>query len=265
MTSAPLSSDQASDSLAQPYQLYYWPFLPGRGEFVRLVLEQAGVAYDDVARRSKQDGGGPSAVVEQLRVAGPGLRVLAPPVLVHGEVRLAQMPNICAYLGERHGLAPVEPAGRAEAMQLQLTITDLVAEAHDTHHPVAKGAYYEDQKPEALRYARGFVDQRIGKFLRYFEAVLQANAGGGGRCLIGDALSYVDLSMNQLLRGLDYAFPRAFASVTATTPGLLALRDHVDALPNIAAYRASTRCLPFNESGIFRRYPELDLEPATTG
>ncbi|KIG17167.1 Glutathione S-transferase [Enhygromyxa salina] len=240
-----------------PYQLYYWPFLPGRGEFVRLVLEQAGVPYDDVARRPKQDGGGPSAVLEQLRAPGPGLLPLAPPVLVHGELRLAQMPNICAYLGERHGLAPLEQPQRAQALQLQLTIADLVAEAHDTHHPVAKGDYYEDQKVEALRYARGFVDQRIGKFLRYFEAALQAN---GGEYLCGDSLSYVDLSMNQLLRGLEYAFARAFVSVSASCPGLVALRDRVDALPNIAAYRASERCLPFNEDGIFRHYPELDLD-----
>lgn len=246
-----------------PCQLYYWPMLPGRGEFVRLVLEQADASYDDVARRPKQEGGGPAAVVEQLRAAGPGLRPLAPPVLVHGELRLAQMPNICAYLGERHGLAPSEPTRRAEAMQLQLTIADLVAEAHDTHHPVAKAACYEDQRQEALRYARGFVDHRIGKFLRYFEAVLQANVAGGGRRLVGESLSYVDLSMNQLLRGLDHAFPRAFASVTATCPGLLTLRDQVDALPKIAAYRASSRCLPFNDNGIFRRYPELDLEPPT--
>lgn len=249
-------------SESAPYQFYYWPALPGRGEFVRLVLEQAGVAYDDVGRRSEQAGGGPAAIVKQLRAPGPGLRPLAPPVLIHGDLRLAQMPNICAYLGERHGLAPAGPRQRAEAMQLQLTIADLVAEAHDTHHPVDKAAYYEDQQPEALRYARGFVDHRMGKFLGYFESVLQANVAGAGRYLIGDTLSYVDLSMNQLLRGLNYAFPRAFARVAATSPGLLALRDRIDALPDIAAYRASERCLAFNEHGIFRRYPELDPEPA---
>ena len=145
-------------------------------------------------------------------------------------------------------------------MQLQLTIADLVDEAHDTHHQVGKGDYYEDQKVEAKRYAGQFVGQRMPKFLRYFEAVLQGNAQGQGRHLLGGALTYVDLSMDQLLRGLEYAFPRAFAKIVPEIPGLIALREHVDGLPRVAAYRASSRCIPFNETGIFRRYPELDLE-----
>jgi glutathione S-transferase len=243
------------------YALYYWPFLPGRGEFVRLILEQAKVPYDDVARRPKEEGGGPAAIMRILSADGPGLRPLAPPVLVHGDVRLTQMPNICAYLAARHGLAPSDELGRAQAMQLQLTLADVIAEAHDTHHPVGKNLYYEDQKPEALRYARGFVDQRMPKYLRYFEAVLQGNQAAPGDYLIGETLSYVDLTMNQVLRGLAYAFPTAFAHWSREVPGLLALRDRVDALPNIAAYRASPRCLPFGEHGIFRFYPELDLAP----
>lgn len=242
-----------------PYALYYWPSLPGRGEFVRLVLEQAGVAYDDVARRPESEGGGVPALLAQLRGKDPDLRPLAPPVLVHGRLRLAQMPNLCAWLAARHGLVPEGDDVRAEAMQLQLTIADLVNETHDTHHPVGKGDYYEDQKPEAKRYAAQFVSQRLPKFLRYFESVLQANAQGQGRHLLGGSLTYVDLSMDQLLRGLEYAFPRAFAKLVPEIPGLIALRDHVDALPRIAEYRASPRCIPFNESGIFRRYPELDL------
>lgn len=248
--------------MSETYTLYYWPGLPGRGEFVRLILEQAGVPYDDVARRPKDEGGGPGAIMQILSAPGPGLRPLAPPVLVHGDVRLAQMPNVCAYLGARHGLAPTGEVERFEAMQLQLTLADLISEAHDTHHPVSTGLYYEDQKPEAVRAARSFVDQRMPKFLRYFEAVLQANQKAPGRHLIGGELSYVDLSMDQVLRGLDYAFPRAFAHWSTEIPGLLALRDRVDALPNIAAYRKSPRCLPFNEHGLFRRYPELDLVPA---
>ena len=243
-----------------PYALYYWPGLPGRGEFVRLVLEQAGAAYDDVARRPAAEGGGVPALMAQLRATEPGLRPLAPPVLVHGRLRLAQMPNICAFLGARHGLVPDDESARAEAMQLMLTIADLVVEAHDTHHPVGKGDYYEDQKVEAKRYTVQFVAERLPKFLRYFESVLQANAQGQGRHLLGGSLTYVDLAMDQLLRGLAYAFPRAFARLEPELPGLLALREHVDALPRIAEYRKSPRCIPFNESGIFRRYPELDLE-----
>lgn len=242
-----------------PYSLYYWPGLPGRGEFVRLVLEQAGVAYDDVARRPAAEGGGVPAIMAQLRGTGPGLRPLAPPILVHGRLRLAQMPNICAFLAARHGLVPDDEPAKAEAMQLMLTISDLVVETHDTHHPVGKGDYYEDQKPEAKRYAAQFVEQRLPKFLRYFESVLLANPHGQGRHLLGSSLTHVDLAMDQLLRGLEYAFPRAFAKLEPEIPGLLALRDHVDALPRIAEYRASPRCIPWSESGIFRRYPELDL------
>jgi glutathione S-transferase len=242
-----------------PYSLYYWPSLPGRGELVRLVLEQAGAPYDDVARRPEAEGGGVPAILAQLRGTGPGLRPLAPPVLVHGQLRLAQMPSICAWLAARHGLVSDDEAVRAEALQLQLTIADLVNEAHDTHHPVAVGDYYEDQKPEAKRYAAQFVAQRLPKFLRYFESVLQANPHGQGRHLLGESLTYVDLSMDQVLRGLAYAFPRAFERLAPEIPGLLALQEHVDALPRIAAYRASPRCIPFNETGIFRCYPELDL------
>lgn len=245
--------------ISQPvYALYYWPDLPGRGEFVRLVLEQAGVDYDDVARAPEERGGGVGAIMRQLG-EGHGLRPFAPPILVYGDLRLAQMPNICAWLAARHGLVPAHENARAEAMQLQLTIADLVNETHDTHHPVGTSWYYEDQKPEALRYAEQFVTLRLPKFLRYFEAVVQANSSGHGRHLLGDSLAYVDLSMNQVLRGLAYAFPRAFARIEGELPGLVALREHVDALPNIAAYRASDRCLPFNESGIFRHYPELDM------
>lgn len=243
-----------------PYQLYYWPVLPGRGEFVRLVLEQAGAAYEDVARKPAEQGGGAKVVMAQLKAEGPGLRPLAPPILVEGELRLAQMPNICAYLGAKHGLAPSDPRGAAEAMQLQLTAADFIAEIHDTHHPIGKSKYYEEQKQEALLYSQAFVDLRLPKFLGYFELVLQQN---GGQALVGDALSYVDLTLAQILRGLEYAFPKALAHYRETIPGLAALRERVDALPAIAAYRASPRCIEFCEHGIFRAYPELDLEPAS--
>lgn len=247
----------------QPYRLYYWPGLPGRGEFVRLVLEQAGAEYEDVARRPAEEGGGVPAVVAAIRGEQGGMRPFAPPILVDGELVLAQAPNICAYLAARHGLVPKDEPSRALAMQVALTIADLVAEAHDTHHPVATSKYYADQVDEAKSAAREFVEQRMPKFLRYFEAVLTAS-GDGPRdpYLVGQQLSYVDLSMNQVLRGLEYAFPRGFAHYASEIPRLLALREAVDALPAIAAYRSSPRCLPFNEDGIFRRYAELDHVPA---
>lgn len=243
------------------YRLYYWAALPGRGEFVRLVFEQAGVPYVDVGRLPEADGGGSRAVVAQMRSAEPAPAPLAPPILVHGDVRIGQTANICDYVAGRHGLAPTEPGPRAQALSLALTLADLVAEAHDTHHPVGAGAYYEDQKTEALRHTAQFVSSRMPKFLRYFEGVLQANPVGQGRHLMGSGLTYVDLMADQVLRGLAFAFPRAFAAHAPQIPGLVALRDHVDALPAIAAYRASDRYLDFNDDGIFRAYPELDLAP----
>jgi glutathione S-transferase len=233
-----------------PYALYYWPSIPGRGEYVRLVLEQAGAAYVDVARRE-----GNGAVLAAVRGDLGGVPALAPPVLKDGELVIAQTANICAYLGIRHGLAPADDGGRAIALQLQLTIADLAAEAHDTHHPVGTGLYYEDQREEAKRAADSFRRQRIPKFLGYFERVLGAS---GGPWLLGEALTFPDLSLAHTVEGLRYAFPRAMSSFEDDIPGVVALAASVAALPRIAAYRASDRCLPFNENGLFRRYPELD-------
>ncbi len=242
--------------MSNPYQLYYWPMLPGRGEFVRLVLEQAGVPYDDVARLPESEGGGMQALMPFIRGEAPGQPAYAPPILVHGDVVLAQTAAICAYLGERHELAPKNHAGKMHALQLQLTIADVVDEAHDTHHPVSVALYYEDQKEAAKEASKHFLDERLPRFLPYFERVLEHD---GGPWLLGDALSYADLSLFQLLEGLAYAFPRGFAKVTESTPGLVALRARVASLPRIAAYLGSERRLPFNEHGVFRQYPELDL------
>jgi glutathione S-transferase len=233
----------------KPYQLYYWPGIPGRGEFVRLVLEDAAAPYVDVARTP--GGGGVEAILRLLSSTGADLP-FAPPVLRDGKLLIAQTALVCRYLGERHGLVPKTAAARLRAEQLQLTIADLVSEAHDTHHPVGSGQYYEDQKPEALRAAKAFRDQRLPKFLGYFEKITKRGF------LVGGRHSYVDLSMFQLLEGLDYAFPRAFERVTKKCPQLLALRERVRARPRIAAYLRSDRHLPFNEQGIFRRYSELD-------
>jgi glutathione S-transferase len=183
----------------------------------------------------------------------------APPVLKHGPLVIAQVANILHYLAPRIGLAPSGEAAQHHALQLQLTIVDLVAEVHDTHHPVSTALYYEDQKPEARRRSASFVSQRLPKFLGYFERALARN--GEGTQLLGDALSYVDLSLFQVVEGLRYAFPRAMALAEPTAPKVVALRDRVAERPRLAAYLASPRRLAFNESGIFRRYPELDLVP----
>ena len=240
---------------AAPYELYYWPNIPGRGEFVRLVLEEAGAAYRDVGRLSKKQGGGVEAVVQFWAGKNAGHPVFAPPVLKHGKLVVAQTAAICHYLGERHGLAPGGAAGALHALELQLTIADLVAEVHDTHHPISSALYYEDQKPAAKRRAANFVKERLPRFLGYFERVI---GEAGGDWLVAAGFSHADLSLFQALEGLDYAFPRAFAKASQATPRVLALRERVRARPRIAAYLKSKRRMPFNQEGIFRRYPELD-------
>ena len=243
------------------YELYYWPQIQGRGEFVRLLLEDAGADYVDVARLPPSRGGGGQAISRLLEGNGPGLTPFAPPILKIGEVVIAQTANILAFLAPRHQLIAADEVRRAEANQLQLTIADAVAEAHETHHPISAALYYEDQKREARARAAHFVKERMPKFLGYFEDVLARNREGGGQFLVGAAHSYVDLSTFQLVSGLEYAFPNAFARLSPRIPGLLALRERVRARPRIAAYLASDRRLPFNQWGIFRHYPELDPQP----
>jgi glutathione S-transferase len=242
-----------------PYELYYWPMIQGRGEFVRLALEDGGAPYVDVARLPEDQGGGVPGLMKVMREAG-GLEPFAPPFLKLGELVISQTANILAYLGPRLALVPEDEPSRVKALQLQLTIADVVHEAHNAHHPVGVGLYYEDQKPEAKRCATSFVGERVPKFLEYFERVLQKS---WGEYFVGHRISYVDLSMFQLLAGLDYAYPRAMARMAPRIGSLLALRDRVAARPRVAAYLASPRRIPFNEHGIFRRYQELDVEPVS--
>ncbi|GEP01088.1 glutathione S-transferase [Methylobacterium haplocladii] len=239
-----------------PYELHYWPMIQGRGEFVRLALEQAGADYVDVARLPHEDGGGIDAMMERLD-AEPVRAPFAPPFLKDGDLVIGQTANILLYLGPRLGLVGASEADRIWTHQIQLTIADMVTEAHDTHHPVANGLYYEEQKPEALRRAAEFRENRLPKFLGWFERVLARNPAGP-RHLVGDALSTADLSLFQLVDGLRYAFPTATARALEATPRVAALVQTVGRLPRVAAYLASERRLAFSENGVFRRYAELD-------
>lgn len=239
------------------YELYYWPTIQGRGEFIRLALEQAGADYVDIARRSERSGRGMPALLHFLENEALARPPFAPPYLKAGELVIGQTANILLYLGSRLDLAPDDEAGRLWAHQLQLTIADLLTEIHDTHHPIGSDLYYREQKPEALRRAADFTASRLPKFLGYFERVLQRNGHGVGYA-VGNALSYVDLSLFQIMAGLRYAFPRVMRRVEPEYPGLVALHERVANTPRIAAYLASRRRLPFNQEGIFRHYRELD-------
>jgi glutathione S-transferase len=242
----------------ETYELYYWPSIQGRGEFVRLAMEAAGAPYVDVARRPAEEGGGVKALTAMLASVSGGGPFFAPPILRHRGVTLSQTAAILQYLGPRLGLVPEDEASRLQANHLQLTIADFVLEAHDVHHPIASSLYYHEQKPEAARRAELFTKNRIPKYLGYFERVLEQNAASGGRHAVGTELSYVDLSLFQILAGLGYAFPRALSRAAGALPRLAALRERVAATPAVAAYLASPRRVAFNEHGIFRHYPELD-------
>jgi len=233
------------------YQLYYWPTIQGRGEYVRLALEEAGAAYTDVAR----SGNGMASMMKMMG-AGKGAPPFAPPFLKAGQLVISHTANILLYLGSRHGLAPKAEAGKLTVHALQLTITDFVLEVHDTHHPLGPSLYYEEQKAPAKKRTEEFWKDRVPKYLGYFEDLLRANGGG---YVTGRRTTYVDLSLFQIVAGLRYAFPRRMKAFEQEIPGLVELHDRVAARPNIKAYLASDRRIEFNEDGIFRRYKGLDL------
>lgn len=233
------------------YELYYWPQIQGRGEFVRLALEDAGADYVDVARNP----GGEDKMMRLMQSPATKAVPFAPPFLKAGRLMIGQTANILLYLGDHCGLAPKAEAGRLWVHQLQLTIADLVVEIHDTHHPIGAGLYYEEQKPEAARRAEEFCTHRAPKFFHYFEQVLAAS---GGPYLTGRRATYADLSLFQIVEGMRYAFPRLSKRLARKHSRMIDLHDRIAARPRIAAYLKSERRIPFNQMGIFRAYEELD-------
>lgn len=239
------------------YELYYWDGIPGRGEFVRLVLEEAGADYREMGKGDA----GTRTIMDHLGDNAAPYSPFAPPFIKDGDLIVSHVANILDYLGPKHGLAPKGEQERIFARGLQLTLTDFVAEAHDTHHPLGIDDYYEDQKPEAKRRSQAFIENRIPKFLGYFERVIGNNPAEGG-FVVGSGLTTVDLTLFHVVEGLRYAFPRATSDFGKRFPNVTALHEAVASRPNIAAYLASDRRLDFNQSDVFRHYPELDQDPA---
>lgn len=235
--------------MSDTYELYYWPVLPGRGEVIRMLLEDAGAAYRDVGREE-----GIQAVLAARKGELGGARPFAPPVLKHGDLVLSQSSVIARYIAERHGLAPADETGRLLAEQHFLGWSDLMVETHDTHHPIALGLHYEDQREAAKLRSKHFLAGRLGTWLRHFEHVV-SQAGG---VHVGADVTYPDLMARFVLRGIEYAFPTAFATQREHIPSLMTLMERVEARPKLAAYLASERAMDFNEHGIFRHYPELE-------
>jgi len=233
------------------YELYYWPGIQGRGEYVRLALEDSGADYADVARSDRG-----MAAMMKMMAARSGTPPFAPPFLKAGQLVIGHTANILLYLGSRHGLAPKSEAGRLSVHQLQLTVTDLVLEIHDTHHPLGPSLYYEDQRGPAKRRTEEFWKERVPKYLGYFELLVKNN---GGSYLTGRRVTYADLSLFQIVEGLRYAFPNRMKAFEREIPGLVDLHDRVAIRPNIKAYLLSDRRIAFNEDGIFRHYKALDI------
>jgi glutathione S-transferase len=231
------------------YELYYWPGIQGRGEYVRLALEDASADYADIARQR-----GMGAMMKMMGASGTP--PFAPPFLKAGKLVIGQTANILLYLGSRHGLAPKAEAGRLWVHQLQLTIADFVLEVHDTHHPLGSSLYYEDQRGPAKKRSAEFWKERVPKYLGYFEQLLESSAGAW---VTGRRVTYVDLSLFQIVEGLRYAFPKNMKAFERKIPGLVDLHDRIAVRPNIKSYLASDRRIAFNEEGIFRRYRELDV------
>jgi len=225
------------------FELYYWPSIQGRGEFIRLALEDAGAEYVDVARRPK----GMQAMMRLMEKRALKTPPFAPPFLRAGELVIAQTALILHWLAPRLGLAPKSEAARLWLHQQQLTISDWLVEVHDTHHPIGGGLYYEDQKGESLRRAADFRQNRLRKFMDYFERLDRARN-----------ITYVELSLFQMIEGLRYAFPRTMAALEPQYPSLIDLHERVAARPRLALYLRSKRRIAFNQQGIFRAYPELD-------
>lgn len=239
------------------YEFFYWPEIQGRGEFVRLALEDAGADYIDVARGLESEGRGVPAMLSVMRGEGTPHIPFAPPFLRDGSIIVGQTAAILHYLGGRIGLAPTDEDGRLWTHQIQLTITDIVAEVYNSHHPIDEDKWFHEQKDEAIARAAVFRKDRMPKFLGWFERILKANPAGANH-LVGSSTTYADLSLFQLVEGLRFAFPFASERELGTLPRVMALHEAVAKRARLKAYLASERRVPFVETGIFRQYPELD-------
>ncbi|MXO64197.1 glutathione S-transferase [Altericroceibacterium endophyticum] len=234
------------------YDFWYWPTLPGRGDFIRYPLEAAQIPYTDCARDAED---GFAAVAEHLE-AKQGCHAFAVPLLETGSESIAQTANILLFLNQEHGLGPSDAAGMRYLNQLQCDIADITEEVHAVHHPISTAFYYEDQRDAAIQSAEKFREQRIPKYLAHFERI--ANAHDGDWLLEGDSWSTGDTSIAYLLDGLHFMFPLRMAALQSDYPTIHQIQQKTFALEYLDAYRASDRCAAFGTEGIFRNYPELD-------
>ena len=237
------------------YGLHYWPTIQGRGEFVRFALEYAGIRYIDVARdpRQRRWRGGTARVTCGRRSTSSGV-CAALSATVDMVIGQTFQHSSCFWDRIMRSRRSMRRAGGG-THQLQLTLADFVAEVHDTHHPIGVGLYFEDQRAEAGRRAR--VSRRAcAEIPRLLRARGRGNPAGSG-LLVGQDVTYADLSLFQVVAGLRYAFPKMMAKIGPIAAARRIARSIADE-PRIASYLASSRRIAFNEEGIFRHYAELD-------
>ncbi|KAL9598626.1 MAG: hypothetical protein Q9219_004371 [cf. Caloplaca sp. 3 TL-2023] len=275
MTSSPASkrarTADSSSPASPPYELYYWPTIPGRGEPIRLCFEATSTPYTDVCN-DPSSSSSPTGTQTLKTLISPSPSPtstnpphLAPPILKHDDLTLSQLPNILLYLGRKLSLAPRpedDEAGFHHVHQLALTALDgFLNEAHDTHHPIAVSAQYEAQKPAARARSKDYIATRLPKFLAHFENVLESESGGGGEFLYGGKLTYADLVLFQCLDGVAFAFPRAVeeAREGGEFRGVWGLYERVKGLEGVREYLASERRMGYG-LGIWRHYKELEEE-----
>ncbi|OAQ97745.1 hypothetical protein LLEC1_00415 [Akanthomyces lecanii] len=243
-----------------PYELIYAPFAPGRGEHIRLLLEEAGVTYTDTTSLGWD--AALAANQELLKGRDGNPPYFAPPLFRHGDLIISQTSNILMYLGSKLGLAgsTAEDAFRVNALACT-ALDGLSDEVHATHHPISGTLYYEDQKDESTRASKVWINVRLPKFLAYWESVL---ASKGGPWLMGETFTYADIVLSQCIDGVKYAFPKAMAHLDEKSEyrRVFGHWEQVRARPRIAKYLASDKRQKY-DNGIYRYCPDGDVVPET--
>ncbi|TAQ89053.1 hypothetical protein B7494_g2622 [Chlorociboria aeruginascens] len=247
--------------MSAPYELIYYTGVPGRGEHVRLMLEEAGVPYEDTQFLSFDEAR--KNVTSWLAGGEHGNPpYFAPPLFKHGDLVISQTPNILLYLGPKLGLAGSRENDLYKINALALTALDLLCnEVHDTHHPIAVMLTWEEQKGESKRRSKYWVQNRLPTVLAYWQRVLENEERGSGLWLLGDIFTYADLVLFQCLDGTNYSFPKAIkqARETGKYDKVFKLYEDVKARPNIAQYLASNRRQKEQDWGIYRHYDDNDV------
>ena len=200
------------------YRLFYWE-KRGRGEQIRLLLNELGQEYEDVYVPMNEE-------FMKLKRQGPGtLYFGSVPMLEDGDFKLAQGPVIMNYLGRKHGLMPadLQPAAKTEAM---------VVGAEDM-----RMAYFrllgDGREEKQAKFVGGAWNDR---WLSAWSGLIELNGDTG--YLVGSTLTQADLAvwdaLDAIITWIDGATFASFARVQK-------FYESIKARPAIASYLASDR------------------------